>query len=425
MKTCRKRDYLSYFLLLVFPLFDMFGLSIAGTNFRLTELYILLFSAVIIIDRTRDQKMIIKKGTGYNVFLALLTNFMVSLVGVLIWHQDVDTTFAIKYLIRNIIYILFITACLVKKKKPLCEGDIEFLAKWTIKVSAFCFALLFLFGNQIYMNHLIKPVDGLRVSILGVSMIRFSASTFEPGLAFLLLALPLYYFTRTYEKNKLYFWITVCLLLTTYSTTAFAVLTLNFALLLWEKHKVTKSFITNVALSLLLIIIGVFVVFNNASIADKFWYQINKILGFFTGGKTGTLLWTSNDRLNQMQIITRHISDGNLWQIIWGRGTGEYTYYIARIKSGIAMTNAEEAYNVYLSSLSDRGIVGLGFVAFIILDALKGFRNSSLPIRSLKWIVLVHAIGWVIMGNFWLYTFWTAIGFMILYSKPDMEELNK
>ena len=418
-------DRLSYILLFVFPLFDMFGLSIAGTNFRLTELYILLFSVAVIVGRIIAREVVVKKEFGYNIFLILLANFIISLAGVLLWHQDVDISFAIKYLMRNVIYILFIISCLMKKKRPLCEGDIEFLAKWTIKLSVFCFALLFLFGNQIYMNQLIKPVDGLRVSILGVSMIRFSASTFEPGLAFLILALPLYYFTRTYEKNKLYFWTTVCLLLTTYSTTSFAVLGLNFVLLLWEKHRWTKSFVTKCALVLLFVIIGAFVVFNNAGIANEFSYQINKVLGFFTGGKSGTLLWTSNDRLNQIQIITRHIFDGNLWQMIWGRGTGEYTYYIAHIKSGVAMTNAEEAYNIYLSSLSDRGLIGLSFVVFIILDALKGFRNSSLPVRSLKWVVLMHAIGWVIMGNFWLYTFWIVIGFMILYSKPDRKELKK
>jgi hypothetical protein len=273
------------------------------------------------------------------------------------------------------------------------------------------------------MNRLITP-QGLRISVFGFSMVRFSATTFEPGLAILILSVPLFYFTRAYQKNKLFFWLTLVMVLLTYSTASFAILALNFGLLLIENRKERKCKVNQKELrrAIVVLLAGILVVavaMQSANIRSMADYQFSKILGYLTNGKKGKLLWTSSDRLNQLALAWDYFRSGNLMQLLFGRGTGAYAAYVSSLPREVAMTTAEEAYNIYLSTLADRGILGLLLVLFVLFEIIR-LKPNSLGQKTLVWGVLVHFLCWMLMGNFWLYTCWSLLGICLCYKKETI-----
>ena len=50
--------------------------------------------------------------------------------------------------------------------------------------------------------------------------------------------------------------------------------------------------------------------------------------------------------------------NGNILQVLFGHGTGAYSFS-ALHNTNLMVQTVEEAYNIYLSTLTDRGIIGL------------------------------------------------------------------
>ena len=406
-KTLKYNPY--QLLIILWPVFDLLGIHVGAISLKLTEVFICIYGFIGIIKILLKAKVkLINK--DYSVVIYLFLNLLLASAVTIDNWGGVNHSFAAKYLVKNTIYVIFLLGIINDQKILYTKKQIDFLARWIVILCLICFLFNVLTGKQLYLNQLIIP-KGMHIVIGPLSIVRFSATTFEPGLAILILALPLFYFTRCYSKNKIWFFVTIILILLSYSTSSFIIVAFNFLILLFENKKWTANKVIYLYMCFIGLIILILIVMRTPKLYDIFAYQLNKILAFVTGGRNGSSLWTINDRLNQYSIIWRYFVSGNIINIIFGRGTGAYAKYVSELPKGVVMTTAEEGYNIYLSTLADRGVVGVALVLLVLIYIIRCWKKSDeITNRTLLWTVLVHFLCWLTMGNYWLYTCWLTIG---------------
>ena len=404
MKKCNK---LLFFL---YPFRDSFGLSVGSTPFRVGEIYS-VFYAMAAFTRKKFFRFGSIDHRVRNILFLLIVNFF--LCGVVSFaHIDtIEVNFFQKYLLRNFLTILLIWSILgttINYEPKLVISGI----KWNIILQAIFAVIFFVFSKRIFMNDVVSIWDIQTASYDGIEVPRFAGTSSEAGYLGPLLAMPLYYLFYNYKKEIK--WLICCLLLliVTVSTFNFFIIVLTFSTVLFKKNR--RSFVKFIITSLLFIVfigfIGSFF-FQDTILGTIIHSNTEKFIGYVTLGKYGILDWSASDRTQHLYSAMNMFISGNVLELLLGHGTGAYSFFASH-NTNLMVQNVEEAYNIYLSTLTDRGIIGL-IIFILIFYHLYKIKSDNL-ISDVIWFgIAIQLIHFMIVGNMWLYYFWQEVIFLI------------
>lgn len=399
-------------LFFLYPFRDSVGMMVGNTPYRVGEIYTLIYGLLNIFRKKDYINLRINKRVVNIIILLFLNVILTSIISV--GNSDtIDIDFFTKFIIRNVL-TLFLFISIYRVYVSYDDKLIVRGFKWNIILQMIAAVLFFAFSQRMYINHLTSIWDMQTASYGNMEIPRFQGTCSEAGYLGPLLAMPLYYFLSSFKENKIWFILTAMLLLVTVSTSNFFFLFLIFVFYIYKRnrHQFFKM--------LLYFLIGAFVIIfvDILFLRDTIFYTIlednyNKFLGYITLGGSGQLDWSASDRVQHLSNAVNMFSDGSVWQILLGHGTGAYSY-AASHNTNLLVQNVEEAYNLYLSTLTDRGLVGLILFIAIFYNVYKIKSNNK--ISDAIWFGLViQLIHYMIVGNMWLYYVWQEVLFLIGY----------
>ena len=416
---------LNLFMILI-PLREAFGILINDIPFRIGELLIPIFIIILFFKKNKNDDDLIKdksikltgnKYTNIIIFM-LLANFLLTVIVGFSNYNTIDTSFFYKYIVRNLLYFVFIFA-VAKNIYKFNKIDFEKFIKYIIILELFFYILEF-FNIYIYFSN-IMSYSLKRVNIFG-SIIRYCGTASEPGYLAPILVLPLYYFSMKENKkfiDYLYYFITIVLIVLTFSTfiyVIFALIVFIKYLLIFRQLNIKKMIMSIIVLLFIIIFsITIFSLTDNKVVETR-ELIINKITNFlFDDNNTGD--YSSTTRKSNYQYAFNMFDASDVVSKIFGRGTGAYSYSVKNFKMyGILYEEAEEASNLYYSTLVDRGILGLIILIIEFYSILK-LKVNKLESKTLIYGILTQMIQYYIVGNNWLYFFWLEIALLIYYNQ--------
>ncbi len=404
-------------LLFLFPFRDLAGITIKSTPLRFGEIFAGLSGLAMLIK----SKTKIRSSEAF-ILLVLIINFANALFGVVVFNESVDFPFAIKYLIRNVVYIVFIAGFL-KTRISFEQKDIFNL----MKLLSIIIIILFLVCETTGFHVLFFKVKGWNtllengqyVSVGPLNLPRFMGPTTEAGYMAPLLVMPLFYFLNLYINNgevnikrrqcMLYVILLLVISVFTFSSAVYLFVVITFLFVTFSKLESRKSK-KIILLAFVAVLLCVFVVISFPSLREIVQRDyVNKIITYFSKEKATN--WSATDRKQHFDNAVKLYKEGDLFQKIFGHGTGAY-YLYAQNSVGLLVTNVNEAYNLFLSSLTDRGIIGFLCLVSIPLFLLR-FRVKSIESETIFCGIIFQYIHWMLTGNFWLYYFWYEIVLLI------------
>lgn len=398
----------------MYPIRDAFGVMIGSAPFRLSEIYSVVYSLFLLKFRKSARFGIIDKRTK-NILFLLILNFVLTFTVSFAHSETIEIDFFYKYLVRNALAILIVYSVLglkvVYNPKLIIWG-----LKWNIILQALFAIVFFVFSMRIYMNHAMSIWDIQTAGYGQVEIPRYSGSSSEAGYLGPLLAIPLYYFFYNYKRDLK--WLVACalLLLVSVSTSNYFIMVLTAFAILYKKNRKNffKILLFGIVGLVLCVTITIFF-FKDTLFGVVLLSNFDKLLGYISFGSYGTVDWSASDRLEHLAAATAFFADGNFLDVIFGRGTGAYSFF-AMHNTNLLVQNVEEAYNIYLSTLTDRGIVGLIIFIMIYYNLYK-MKSDNLISDALWFGLAIQLVHYMIVGNMWLYYVWQEVLFLIGYEK--------
>ncbi|MGL5964948.1 MAG: O-antigen ligase family protein [Fusobacteriaceae bacterium] len=396
--------------LLIFsiPLRELAGFK-NGIPFRVGEILMLIYGIYIFLNTSIEKKIKFfnKSILSKSILYLLITNLILTIIFSI--GKQIVPSFLIRYLLRNIMIIMFIFAILVKPLK-IKRKDIELFFKYMVLIQLFMLILQNL-GFTIKLFHLVSYPMGR----------RFQGTASEAGYLPALIVPALCYF-RNSIKNKKYYYLAFFEIFITFSSFAYAALALELLIVaLTKKVKINpKIFLKGIVAGLLiLIIIGL----NFKTVTVAVEKNFTKIIAY---SKNDGGDFSSRARNQQLTYIKNEISKFNKEELLFGKGTGSYFYnQLKQIKKNYLMEITEEAHNIYYSTLHDRGIIGLILILgiFGIFGILIYKQRKNKVVMSLGYLYLLQLVHWKITANMWLYYFWISMAFVM--SQYEIKEMRK
>lgn len=397
-----------------FPYRDSFGIALNNFPMRIGEMYSCLY-LILCWTRKKTYRFGIIDSRLKIIIAALLTNCILSLVISYANAEFIDIGFCHKYLIRNIITLLLIGSIIGTsisyKEKWIVNG-----MKWNITLQIVTAVIFFVFSQRICMNQFISIWDLQTAEYSGIELPRYSGTSSEAGYLGPLLAMPLFYFLTTFKKNKYLFFITIGLLTISLSTFNYIIIVIAvvYYFFLYDRKKLMQyslliGFVSFAAVLLLPII------FKDTLAATVIQANTGKVIGFLTFDLSKTQDWSSMDRTEHLYNAIKFFFSGDFMQILLGHGTGAYSFY-ALHHSDVTVENVQEAYNIYLSTLTDRGIIGLILFIVIYYNIYKIKTNNTIS-NAIWFALFIQLVHYFIVGNMWLYYVWQEVLFLIGYEK--------
>lgn len=399
-------------LFFLYPFRDSVGVMAGSTPYRVGEIYTFIYGLLNIFRKKDYANLRINKRVRNIVILLFLNLILTSIISV--GNSDtIDTDFLTKYIIRNIL-TLFLFVSIYRVYVAFDDDLMVKGFKWNIILQLLAAVLFFAFSQRMYINHLTSIWDMQTASYGNMEIPRFQGTSSEAGYLGPLLAMPLFYFLSSFKENKIWFFLTAALLVVSVSTANFFFLFLAFAFFIYKRNRHTffKMVIYFLIAAFVLVLVDVYF------LRDTIFYTIlennyNKFLAYITLGGSGQLDWSASDRVQHLSNAANMFTDGSILQIILGHGTGAYSY-AASHNARLLVQNVEEAYNLYLSTLTDRGLVGLVILIAIYYNVYKIKTNNK--ISDAIWFGLaIQLIHYMIVGNMWLYYVWQEVLFLIGY----------
>ena len=394
-----------------YALKDTIGLSIAGMPVRLVELF-LAISGVLGIASNRIKT--IKKKESI-LILFLLANFIHSTLVSLINFNQIALRFFLKYQIRNG-FILFVLLFFLVGHKTVSDRTFENLCRAILVVNFVLLICLYGFGLSFVDLNCIRNVylDKIQINyIMGIAIPRFSGSASEAGYLGPFIAMPLYYYLNSFiNKRKYMFELIICSGMCFLTFSAFVYLMYGgiFAAVMLAKLDRQRVIYLLLFLSLLILFSGI--VFNNNKLYEFCdIYFFSKIRSVLHPGNV--FEYSGSDRIMNYQYCLDLFMNQTVMGKILGIGTGGYAWYVA--KNAAMYSYAEEAYNIYLSTLLDRGIVGVIILVTLLLSTTAFWKKKDVISTSLYVGIIAQCFHWFISGNFWVYYFWIEIIYFIGY----------
>ena len=404
-------------ILFLFPWRDALGISIGSTPFRFGEIFA-GFSGIAMAVTGKGR---IKKSEAPILYI-LIINLIVSIVGVVIYNSTIDSSFAWKYIIRNAVYILFVFGFL-KSKVSFSHTDIERMIRFLVLLQTLAFVLVLTTGYHLMILRFLGWNDiistGQYVNVAGIRLPRFMGTSAEAGYLAPFLVMPIYFYINSYigsmnQKKRRrrylgYLVLTYVLAVFTFSTAvyAFAVLVTILALTKNVHKRRTQRILIMILIILVVLIIMISVI---PSLSDIFRQEfLNKVLAYMKKGNASN--WSAKDRSQHLRNAWNMFRESNPVQLFIGHGTGAY-YARSKISTSLLVTDVDEAYNLFLSSLTDRGVVGF-LCVILLLWFIQKKRTDSLASITIFVGVSFQYLHWMLTGNFWLYYFWYEIVILI------------
>ena len=156
-------------------------------------------------------------------------------------------------------------------------------------------------------------------------------------------------------------------------------------------------------------------IFEGSVVAAIIDYNIDKMVGYLTFNAYGEVDWSAMDRNEHLENAFNYFMDSNFVELLFGHGTGAYSFYAAH-HSDVKVENVEEAYNLYLSTLTDRGLIGL-FVLLAIYYNIYKIKTKDIVSDSIWMALVVQLIHYFLVGNMWLYYVWQEVVMLICYER--------
>ena len=398
------------------PFRESLGGNINGINFKIGELVNVLFCLNLI---TKPKKKITNRNFK-NIILLLIMYILLLIIPSIFQINYIDKTFFVKTLAKSIL-CFFLIYLVITRRFSFSKNNIDVLFKWTVIVELFFFVLQYIFKKHIIDFRLVD-LPGTTMMINGIT--RFTGSASEPGYIVPILAPCCYYFVKNYKNNKFYCFVSHVLLLLTFS--AFGYLTLLVEALVIIKDSSQKQRRTIFLIGFSFIAILAIIIFSSDKISSLFMYYFNKLLSYFSflsldSKFNSSLEWSAADRSQNIVIALKMFIDGNPTQQLFGRGTGAYSFL--QSDYGILIEGTEEAYNLYFSTLTDRGLLGLLILILLFKTILKIPANNTVS-KSLKYGCSIQIIHYFFVGDMWLYFFWQEIVMLVGLSFVDKKEIR-
>lgn len=390
---------------------DSLGITIVGIPIRANEIVLSLITGFEAIKRPAT-KLTVKELMLVGL---VLLNFIHTVCGGVINRSEIETSFLLKYCARNLLYIiiLYLTA---RYKKTINPADIRLQCKSIVYINIAFWLLLYIAGYRLDMGKVInvRGVEYSTLTIFGITIPRFFGTASEPGYLCPFFMMPLYYFFSGFineKKYKIEVLAIAVMLIMTFSSIVYilAILVCIYAMMK-SKRRTRKVMITLIVVALLLLCILIYIMVPTVArfVDDTFLNKIKALLGV-----NGYWDFSGNDRSSHYENCLNIYSEQTLTKKLLGIGTGGYA---ERIKGNDDLIlEAKEAYNLFLSTLLDRGIIGLVLFIGICITISRFHIKNDLISDSIYVGIVSQYIHWMITGNMWLCYFWIEIIYLIGY----------
>ena len=421
MNNFEKR--LKNLLLFLFPWRDALGFTLAGIPLRFGEIGAAFLGIIPIFNGGRIR---LKRKESVILWI-LVVNFFVTILGFLIYHNSIDTSFGLKYIIRNVLFIIAILGFL-SSKINFTEENINKLFDFFTVLQFVAFVLVITTGVHMYMGTIWSEQEmisqGQFVNIAGLTFPRFAGTCSEAGYLAPLFTITTYYYLKKYmsvsgSKNKKhslsFLMLTLFMALFTFSTAVYmfvgATLIITFSKN--SQRKKAKNILIIAAIFVLALIL---IIVTDESVQQYLNREVfNKIAVYLSfGDKTNVSNWSAMDRSQHIENAVNLFKNSNLLQIIIGHGTGAYSEYASR-QTTLLVTDVNEAYNLFLSTLTDRGVLGFACLVTVFVYCRKFWIKRDVCSTALFVGVVSQFLHWMLTGNFWLYYFWYEVILLVGY----------
>lgn len=401
------------------PFKDAVGVTVLGIPLRIGEIINLVYGPLTAVTRHRFGGRI--RGWAGALLVAMTVNFIIALLVGLTRLGDVDQSFFVKYVLRNALNVILVL-CVIVSETSYDDCIIDRFMVWTLILQVAFMIFEYTTGKVLYVSVLVEPHYMPFMSIP-----RFSGTASEAAYIAPTLSMLFYYFCR--RQKRAHAILSLVLMVLTFSSFGyFALLCVILMLLLQSRERHTGLIVGTLLGCLLMALVMVGQAFNlggSTSSNNLMTFTINKIVGYLTNGTSGQADWSASDRLQQQSMMQSLIAGANLLQLLFGRGTGatsQASTSLFAVGSGM-YSEAEEGYNLYLSTVVDRGLVGIFLLGVIIVSIVK-LRRNSIASLSLEVGILVQFLHFFLTGNLWQSLLWTEIVLLLGYSvwfdrRPD------
>lgn len=399
-------------LLLALPFMDV-GIVLFGVPLRVGEvLFMLFFLRLINIESVlRITKLNTK---GFLILFFLLVNFI--LVFLVTPFSDVDTPFFLKYTTRNVLYLLAIGSFLIKPIKVDQINPDKFI-KYILYTITIFFVIEFVDYYMLGLNLESIFVSRQNKHVFRGLIIRFAGPSSEPGFIVPLVSITLMYGLIT--KNRFQTILSIILILLTFSS--FGYLAIAFSVFFFFRNMASKEMIRK--LKTFVVNSFAFVLLLGVAFADKIntliAYNWVKIQAYFRVGDVTE--WSASQRTNHIKLAFNLFADSPWYRKLLGNGTGYYSKMSTAFDE-FYLDDAEEAHSLYVSTLTDRGIIGLLLILtlFFVISRIRTPKNIQDQYRplflSIKFGVLVKIVHWMFTGMLWQYYFWVEVVLLLSIS---------
>lgn len=404
-------NFLSKLPLFLFSFRDSLGFFIGTVPIRIGELASSFF--FINVFKTKSK---ISRNEQYILF-ALLLNFFIGILGDIVYFEDIDFNFAAKYLLRNILNIFFVWG-FISTSIRYTSQDVEKLIRFTVLLQFSTFILMYCFKQYFYMGNMfdLGSYRDSGVYLGSIWIPRFIGTCSEPGYLAPILSFPLYFYLKRFLIQKstediLYLSMILLMTIFTFSAAVYIFAGLVITYVLVENFKNKRVFYL-IIIAMVTIPMGLCFILSSPVLSD---YLVNKVVFKIIAYLTfdTTYMMSSSDRIEQMINCYEFVMRGDFFQVLLGHGTGGYAFFVK--SSSYLISDAEEAYNLYLSTLADRGILGLICIIMIFVSVKNMVVSRDLYSQSIYVALIMQFLHWMIVGNFWLYYFWYEIVILIGY----------
>ncbi len=400
------------FLAISYSLKDAVGINVGGFPIRLNEIA-LIFTIVLSFTKSHSLKM--RRANSYLVLLITISLLLSSIVS-FIHIGSIDESFFTKYMVRGILYTI-ILLIFSFSRKSYGEEDIAYLCKMVVTVNVIFFLVLYTTGYRMELGSLINTHESnfQIMNLFGVSIPRFFGTASESGYMGPFLMMPLYYYFYNFlekRKNGRELIILAVMILMTFSAIAYFLAIFACFIALRKSGKIGKK----VFVWIVILIVGIFgtLFYFTNDIFNTFLntYFLNKVNAFI-GGNSRAFDYSGTDRNLHIQNCINLFNKQSIINKIFGAGTGAYAHL--SISNTSLYSAAEEAYNLYLSTLLDRGMLGVVVLILIGVCISKFHLKGDYVSTSIYVGIISQYIHWMITGNMWLCYFWMEVMYLIGY----------
>ncbi|WP_026523796.1 O-antigen ligase family protein [Butyrivibrio sp. MB2005] len=414
---------------ILFPLRDAIGFYIGQTPIRPAEVWLIISCTLLCVCmRLKYEKYELMLITFISI------NLVLTILGVLI-SNGIVLSFAIKYIARNIVY-LAVLIIFLGTGYQIDDIYIDNLMKYTVIIQAIACVYRIVFNKFLYLGKIINAYeyfDANFIEIARYALPRLKGTCSEPGYLAPLMAMLLYYFISVYfkisvnkrERKKAIIYIVIILVISlfSFSSAVYGMDTLALILVLCQKNPFIRKYVA-ILIGIVGVVILAFIIYGNESLRVAFVDNVyNKIVSFLSRNKNLDFNYSAVDRAQHLDHAIEMLYKNSPIQYVIGRGTGAY-YYSVQSEIGFLQNNVSEANNIYLSTLTDRGLLGLLCIVFVFIIAIKKRIKHDIISETLYIGIMAQGIHWIIVGNFWLYYFWVEILLLIGYKRFVINNLN-